>query len=108
MPGCENMANQRCSRCKIAKYCSRECQKNHFKEHKLFCESEKQYVVGIPMDDYLKLKDSLEKGKRQFLVDDDNNKEEIILKDNELYEKNTSRKIIAIEVAKKMENVMFV
>ena len=28
----------RCSRCKVAKYCSRECQKNHFKEHKHACK----------------------------------------------------------------------
>ena len=30
-------AKKVCSRCKKATYCSRECQKKHFKEHKRFC-----------------------------------------------------------------------
>jgi tetratricopeptide (TPR) repeat protein len=28
----------RCSRCKVAKYCSRECQRQHFREHKHACK----------------------------------------------------------------------
>lgn len=27
----------KCGRCEITRYCSKECQKNHWKEHKKFC-----------------------------------------------------------------------
>ncbi|CAM9675488.1 unnamed protein product [Ectocarpus sp. 12 AP-2014] len=33
----EPNAQKRCSRCKIVKYCSRECQKQHWLTHKLEC-----------------------------------------------------------------------
>lgn len=29
---------QVCSKCKIAKYCSRECQRSHWKSHKIYCK----------------------------------------------------------------------
>lgn len=43
MPGlcrlttCENKSTFRCSRCKIAKYCSKECQATHWENHKIHC-----------------------------------------------------------------------
>lgn len=36
---CEKLGVYQCSRCKIAKYCSREHQKQAWKEHKLECEN---------------------------------------------------------------------
>ncbi|KAF7361472.1 MYND-type domain-containing protein [Mycena sanguinolenta] len=33
-----------CSSCKISHYCSRECQANHWKQHKQFCESRVKYL----------------------------------------------------------------
>ena len=37
-PGCTNQAQlARCSRCTTVMYCSKECQKKHWKEHKLEC-----------------------------------------------------------------------
>jgi hypothetical protein len=36
-PGCNKVAESQCSRCKSVKYCSPECQKKCWKEHKPFC-----------------------------------------------------------------------
>ncbi len=36
-PGCDKVAERQCSRCKSVKYCSAECQKQCWKEHKPFC-----------------------------------------------------------------------
>ena len=34
---CQKLAQQKCSRCHIVFYCSRECQKSHFPVHKMSC-----------------------------------------------------------------------
>ena len=34
---CGNLATQRCSRCKMAWYCSRDCQLRQWKKHKQLC-----------------------------------------------------------------------
>lgn len=34
---CGNKTSSHCGNCKIQKYCSKECQKNHWKEHKFLC-----------------------------------------------------------------------
>jgi len=34
---CGNPSNKRCSKCKVTKYCSTECQRRDYKEHKVNC-----------------------------------------------------------------------
>ena len=41
---------QRCSKCKFARYCDRECQKNAWKEHKIECERILRVFPNIPTD----------------------------------------------------------
>ena len=36
-----------CGSCRLTRYCSRECQKSHWKEHKVFCEKSKQNIVSL-------------------------------------------------------------
>jgi hypothetical protein len=38
---CEKPADKRCNRCGVASYCSRDCQKSHWKLHKKSCEPKK-------------------------------------------------------------------
>lgn len=35
---CKTGARLRCSACKKAEYCSKKCQKQHWKDHKSFCK----------------------------------------------------------------------
>ena len=44
--GCHNVGSFRCSRCKIAKYCSKECQKAAWKQHKKQCKSDASPTSG--------------------------------------------------------------
>ena len=37
----------KCSRCLLVKYCSRECQVDHFEKHKAFCNSIKKKRKGM-------------------------------------------------------------
>lgn len=37
--GCNNPGKQRCGRCKLVVYCSKECQRAHWAEHKQSCRS---------------------------------------------------------------------
>ena len=37
--GCHNVGSRRCSRCKVARYCSKECQTAAWKQHKKQCSS---------------------------------------------------------------------
>lgn len=41
---------QRCSSCKFARYCDRECQKRAWKEHKIECERILRVSPNIPTD----------------------------------------------------------
>lgn len=41
---------QRCSKCKFARYCGRECQKKAWKEHKIECERIIRVSPNIPTD----------------------------------------------------------
>lgn len=41
---------QRCSKCKFARYCNRECQKNAWKDHKTECERILSVSPNIPTD----------------------------------------------------------
>eukprot|EP01006_Ploeotia_vitrea_P063015 TRINITY_DN84803_c0_g1_i1.p1 TRINITY_DN84803_c0_g1~~TRINITY_DN84803_c0_g1_i1.p1 ORF type:complete len:186 (-),score=2.26 TRINITY_DN84803_c0_g1_i1:169-699(-) len=36
-PRCENEGSLRCSKCKVARYCSQECQRTEWKKHKKQC-----------------------------------------------------------------------
>jgi len=38
-------AEQRCSRCTAVKYCSKECQKEHWNSHKVFCKDIKKKMI---------------------------------------------------------------
>ena len=37
---CSKPAETKCSRCKITYYCSRECQKGNWKQHKSYCKAQ--------------------------------------------------------------------
>ena len=39
---CSKQANSQCSRCHEVRYCSRECQMSHWKEHKSICKGGKK------------------------------------------------------------------
>ena len=41
---------QRCSKCKFARYCNRECQKSAWKDHKIECERIVNVSPNIPTD----------------------------------------------------------
>lgn len=41
---------QRCSKCKFARYCNRECQKSAWKDHKIECERIMNVSPNIPTD----------------------------------------------------------
>jgi len=41
-PDCSESVSKRCGRYRIARYCSSECQKAHWKEHKLTCHKQKK------------------------------------------------------------------
>lgn len=41
---------QRCSKCKFARYCNRQCQKNAWKDHKIECERILNVSPNIPTD----------------------------------------------------------
>lgn len=41
---CEN-SFPRCSSCQLVRYCSRECQKQHWREHKVLCMSVREFKV---------------------------------------------------------------
>ena len=36
--GCDKDGKLRCGRCKIVRYCSRECQRDEWRSHKLICK----------------------------------------------------------------------
>ena len=38
-PMCKKVAENKCTACKEVFYCSRECQKKHWKTHKIECKS---------------------------------------------------------------------
>ena len=44
--GCHDVGSLRCSRCKVAKYCSKECQKDAWKQHKKQCKSDASQATG--------------------------------------------------------------
>merc|ERR1712032_1266374 len=49
---------KKCSRCRIAEYCSRECQRLHWKQHKIECEGITQ-PKGTVRDDAIGPEDSV-------------------------------------------------
>lgn len=51
LPGCDNEGTKTCSRCKIVSYCSRECQKKHWKAHKMECMSPQEAKVVDKMEE---------------------------------------------------------
>lgn len=82
---CGKVGNKSCSNCKIQKYCSKECQKNNWKEHKKVCgeyrefiEKELKHYNNLGLNDYIsehmriKWKDELEYvlERSQFLMDE--------------------------------------
>ena len=45
---CENVGDQKCSACRAISYCSAECQKKHWKEHKARCKEIRNEKLIIP------------------------------------------------------------
>jgi len=45
---CENVGDQKCSACRAISYCSAECQKKHWKEHKVRCKEVRNEKLIIP------------------------------------------------------------
>lgn len=63
---CTKSANKKCSKCRQAWYCSRECQTQHWKVHKACCKPNSVTSVPfsvIPADDYDTLDRSLAVGQ---------------------------------------------
>ena len=48
--GTKDKPMKHCSKCKITKYCSRECQSAHWKYHKVVCNAEKDLKEGKAFD----------------------------------------------------------
>lgn len=48
--GAEAHKLMQCSRCQLARYCSKKCQQKHWKEHKATCD---QYSAQVPENDVL-------------------------------------------------------
>lgn len=42
---------QKCSGCRMGSYCSSECAKKHWPEHKEICKYTKQYLIEHPDED---------------------------------------------------------
>jgi len=55
---CSKQARSRCSRCLIAYYCDSQCQRNHWKSHKLQCNSNKAQDSSDAQDKSNKAQDS--------------------------------------------------
>eukprot|EP01084_Bolivina_argentea_P093741 168558_1 len=48
---CKALANKRCSGCKQVYYCSKQCQSNHWKQHKKECKGKKNMIpTSIPVE----------------------------------------------------------
>lgn len=42
-----NIANYKCSKCNVKKYCSKECQLNDWKEHKINCCQNNEFIIDV-------------------------------------------------------------
>ncbi|KAG0314407.1 hypothetical protein BGZ99_008155 [Dissophora globulifera] len=81
MPSCDNCKKsadtldsplKRCARCQTAQYCSRECQKDHWKTHKLICTKGLSVKIFKPfhkLHDKAWLHDRSERDTYKLLVD---------------------------------------
>jgi len=60
---CKQEGKSLCSRCEQVKYCSRECQKKHWKEHKQFCTTKEKQEIDKREDLQKKLRTAKTKAK---------------------------------------------
>ncbi len=51
-PDCINHGTDVCGKCKISYYCSRECQKRHWKTHKLVCKETLENIAANPQEGF--------------------------------------------------------
>jgi len=92
---CENTSSKTCSRCKIARYCSIECQKKHYPDHKEQCirHSETNAYASttvLPDEDYNEQIKIIEKNGHSFIFDNFGIKIKVIRRiDGNIYEEKT-------------------
>ncbi|KAL7541255.1 hypothetical protein ACHAXR_011342 [Thalassiosira sp. AJA248-18] len=55
-----------CSRCNISRYCGRECQVSHWKDHKKECKDLASLSLGVKLDPPNKMKMNLPGGRSHF------------------------------------------
>ncbi|GMI04035.1 hypothetical protein TrLO_g275 [Triparma laevis f. longispina] len=72
-PGCREPAPLKCSRCKETNYCSKECQKDHWKFHKKLCFAPgKKKSAPMPPAPPVPLKGSVEDDEDTCIICLDN------------------------------------
>lgn len=114
--GCDVTSKYTCSRCKSARYCSVECQKLHYPEHKAACKSmikwtnkagyddaEYSRMIGVNDNDYRNIVDTIARGEAYYLnIGSDVNPMRIVKRiDGKYYDKESGSMIISESEFKK-------
>lgn len=92
---CNKKGTKLCSRCKIARYCSIECQTKHYPDHRddcLYCFSTgaHDYTTIIPDDDYEDQMRQIDENGYSFIFNTDDKQTKVIRRsDSNLYQEKT-------------------
>ena len=101
---CNKTPKNTCSRCKVARYCSKECQTEHWIHHKTHCSAiESKMFIHVPEN----ILTGIMNGNKlvSFTCSSGEVKEEVILRlDGYLYTKNSGIRVLTID--KEMRDVV--